>query len=49
MLAAPGAASDTPEAAPGARQLWRRLRAQRAALAGVAVIALLVLVALTAP
>ncbi|MFE0628983.1 ABC transporter permease [Streptomyces sp. NPDC058864] len=49
VLAAPGAASDTPEAAPGARQLWRRLRAQRAALAGVAVIVLLVLVALAAP
>ncbi|MYS20516.1 peptide/nickel transport system permease protein [Streptomyces sp. DvalAA-14] len=43
--------ADRPASAPalGARQIWRRLRAQRAALAGGAVIVLLVLVALTAP
>ncbi|WP_225891365.1 ABC transporter permease [Streptomyces dioscori] len=35
--------------ASGARQFWRRLRAQRAALAAAAVVALLVLVALAAP
>ena len=33
----------------GARQFWRRLRAQRAALAAAAIVALLVLVALAAP
>ncbi|MDX6349420.1 MAG: peptide/nickel transport system permease protein [Streptomyces sp.] len=35
--------------APGARQFWRRLRAQRAAAAGAAVIALLVIAAVAAP
>jgi peptide/nickel transport system permease protein len=42
-----GAVASAP--ASGARQVWRRLRTQRAALAGAAVIALLVLVALAAP
>ncbi|WP_405863251.1 ABC transporter permease [Streptomyces sp. NBC_01515] len=36
-------------AGSGARQFWRRLRAQRAALVAAAVVALLVLVALAAP
>ncbi|MCG0067948.1 ABC transporter permease [Streptomyces sp. FBKL.4005] len=36
-------------AVSGARQFWRRLRAQRAALGAAAVVALLVLVALAAP
>ncbi|KMS82362.1 ABC transporter [Streptomyces regensis] len=36
-------------AVSGARQFWRRLRAQRAALVAAAVVALLVLVALAAP
>jgi len=40
-IAAPGAS--------GARQFWRRLRAQRAAMVAAAVVALLVLVALAAP
>ena len=44
---------ETPEAsasgAPAARQFWRRLRTQRAALVAAAVVALLVLVALAAP
>ncbi|MFC5030174.1 ABC transporter permease [Streptomyces sp. DSM 41987] len=44
-----GAAGNPAAPAPGARQVWRRLRAQRAAVAGTAVIALLVLVALAAP
>jgi peptide/nickel transport system permease protein len=35
--------------ASGARQFWRRLRAQRAALVAAAVVALLVLIALAAP
>lgn len=35
--------------ASGARQFWRRLRTQRAALVAAAVVALLVLVALAAP
>ncbi|MFE8942967.1 ABC transporter permease [Streptomyces sp. NPDC007856] len=39
----------TVPAASGARQFWRRLRAQRAALVAAAVVALLVLVALAAP
>ncbi|MGW1804410.1 ABC transporter permease [Streptomyces sp. NPDC002078] len=39
----------TVPAASGARQFWRRLRAQRAALVAAAVVALLVLVALGAP
>ncbi|OIJ98223.1 ABC transporter permease [Streptomyces monashensis] len=45
---AAGAGTSAP-AAPGARQFWRRLRAQRAALVAAAVVALLVLVALAAP
>ncbi|MEU2928878.1 ABC transporter permease [Streptomyces sp. NPDC007251] len=36
-------------AGSGARQFWRRLRAQRAALVAAAVVALLVLIALAAP
>ncbi|WEO95493.1 ABC transporter permease [Streptomyces sp. FXJ1.172] len=43
-----GAEASVP-AASGARQFWRRLRAQRAALVAAAVVALLVLVALGAP
>ncbi|MGW0211268.1 ABC transporter permease [Streptomyces sp. NPDC003233] len=39
----------TVPAASGARQFWRRLRVQRAALVAAAVVALLVLVALAAP
>ncbi|WP_030748333.1 ABC transporter permease [Streptomyces sp. NRRL S-31] len=39
----------TVPAVSGARQFWRRLRAQRAALVAAAVVALLVLVALAAP
>lgn len=39
----------TVPAASGARQFWRRLRTQRAALGAAAVVALLVLVALAAP
>ncbi|MEU6384706.1 ABC transporter permease [Streptomyces bauhiniae] len=39
----------TAPAASGARQFWRRLRTQRAALVAAAVVALLVLVALAAP
>lgn len=46
-------ATEVPEAAAtgasGARQFWRRLRAQRAAMVAAAVVALLVLVALAAP
>ncbi|MEV6764698.1 ABC transporter permease [Streptomyces sp. NPDC051105] len=46
-------ATQAPEAiasgASGARQFWRRLRTQRAALVAAAVVALLVLVALAAP
>ncbi|WP_329141052.1 ABC transporter permease [Streptomyces sp. NBC_01476] len=42
-----GALASAP--ASGARQTWRRLRAQRAALAGGAVIALFVLIAVAAP
>ncbi|MEV6191410.1 ABC transporter permease subunit [Streptomyces sp. NPDC051920] len=48
-------ASQAPTADPsavgasGARQFWRRLRAQRAALVAAAVVALLVLIALAAP
>ncbi|MEV7138484.1 ABC transporter permease [Streptomyces tauricus] len=38
-----------PPGASGARQFWRRLRAQRAALVAAGVVALLVLVALAAP
>ncbi|MEV5147850.1 ABC transporter permease [Streptomyces sp. NPDC052727] len=43
-----GTATSVP-AVSGARQFWRRLRAQRAALVAAAVVALLVLVALAAP
>ncbi|WP_316745904.1 ABC transporter permease [Streptomyces sp. MK7] len=50
LAASRGAGTDTPvPAASGARQFWRRLRAQRAALVAAAVVALLVLVALAAP
>ncbi|MGW0080821.1 ABC transporter permease [Streptomyces sp. NPDC003393] len=50
LLASPAAGTDSPvPAASGARQFWRRLRAQRAALVAAAVVALLVLVALAAP
>lgn len=45
---APGADTSAPGAS-GARLFWRRLRAQRAALAAAVVVALLVLVALAAP
>ncbi|MFJ4830159.1 ABC transporter permease [Streptomyces sp. NPDC088747] len=45
---APGTDTSVPGAS-GARQFWRRLRAQRAALVAAAVVALLVLVALAAP
>ncbi|MEU8948111.1 ABC transporter permease [Streptomyces sp. NPDC048489] len=45
---APGADPSVPGAS-GARQFWRRLRTQRAALVAAAFVALLVLIALTAP
>jgi peptide/nickel transport system permease protein len=45
---APGADTAVPGAS-GARQFWRRLRTQRAALVAAVVVALLVLVALAAP
>ncbi|MFJ5269175.1 ABC transporter permease [Streptomyces sp. NPDC088358] len=45
---APGTDLSVPGAS-GARQFWRRLRTQRAALVAAAVVALLVLVALAAP
>ncbi|GAA5015740.1 ABC transporter permease [Streptomyces siamensis] len=45
---APGTDSSVPGAS-GARQFWRRLRAQRAALVAAGVVALLVLIALAAP
>ncbi|MFF4351784.1 ABC transporter permease [Streptomyces sp. NPDC001530] len=45
---APGTDTSVPGAS-GARQFWRRLRAQRAALVAAGVVALLVLVALAAP
>ncbi|CAL9296468.1 ABC transporter permease [Streptomyces sp. SudanB182_2057] len=50
-LAAVGTAGTdtTVPAVPGARQFWRRLRAQRAALVAAVVVALLFLVALAAP
>ncbi|MEV0318731.1 ABC transporter permease [Streptomyces sp. NPDC050658] len=44
-----GTGVPAPAPASGARQFWRRLRAQRAALVAAAVVALLVLVALAAP
>ncbi|MFF3450629.1 ABC transporter permease [Streptomyces sp. NPDC002667] len=43
------AADPSAAGASGARQFWRRLRAQRAALVAAAVVALLVLIALAAP
>ncbi|MFF2382926.1 ABC transporter permease [Streptomyces sp. NPDC058108] len=45
---APGTDPSVPGAS-GARQFWRRLRTQRAALVAAAFVALLVLIALTAP
>ncbi|MGE6735268.1 ABC transporter permease, partial [Streptomyces sp. NPDC059900] len=44
-----GTGATAPAPASGARQFWRRLRTQRAALVAAAVVALLVLVALAAP
>ncbi|QKW09003.1 ABC transporter permease [Streptomyces sp. NA04227] len=44
-----GAADAAPVPASGARMFWRRLRAQRAALAAAVLAAVLLLVALTAP
>ncbi|MFG2502482.1 ABC transporter permease [Streptomyces sp. NPDC048441] len=44
-----GTGASAPVPASGARQFWRRLRAQRAALVAAIVVALLVLVALGAP
>ncbi|WRZ90752.1 ABC transporter permease [Streptomyces sp. NBC_01007] len=50
LVASTALAADSSAArASGARQFWRRLRAQRAALVAAAVVALLVLVALAAP
>ncbi|OLZ67177.1 ABC transporter [Streptomyces sp. IMTB 2501] len=50
LVAVETAGADTSvPAVSGARQFWRRLRAQRAALVAAAVVALLVLVALAAP
>ncbi|MGW1005214.1 ABC transporter permease [Streptomyces sp. NPDC002520] len=50
LVAVEAAGADTSApAASGARQFWRRLRAQRAALVAAVVVALLVLVALAAP
>ncbi|MEV5877660.1 ABC transporter permease [Streptomyces sp. NPDC052101] len=50
LVAVEAAGADTAApAASGARQFWRRLRAQRAALVAAAVVALLVLIALAAP
>ncbi|MFD7941051.1 ABC transporter permease [Streptomyces sp. NPDC059755] len=46
---APGTDPTSVPGASGARQFWRRLRAQRAALVAAVVVALLVLVALAAP
>ncbi|MFD9324127.1 ABC transporter permease [Streptomyces sp. NPDC060053] len=46
---APGTDPASAPGASGARQFWRRLRAQRAALVAAVVVALLVLVALAAP
>jgi peptide/nickel transport system permease protein len=47
--AAPGQDASAPAPPSGARQVWRRLRAQRAAVAGGAVIVLFVVVAAAAP
>ncbi|MFF4538108.1 ABC transporter permease [Streptomyces aureus] len=50
LVASPAPAADSSAAgASGARQFWRRLRAQRAALVAGGVVALLALVALAAP
>ncbi|MFF4399206.1 ABC transporter permease [Streptomyces sp. NPDC001480] len=50
LVAVEAAVTDTSvPAASGARQFWRRLREQRAALVAAVVVALLVLVALAAP
>jgi peptide/nickel transport system permease protein len=50
LTASPAAGTDpSVPAASGARQFWRRLRTQRAALVAAAVVALLVLAALAAP
>ncbi|MFF4487332.1 ABC transporter permease [Streptomyces sp. NPDC001544] len=50
LVAVEAAGTDTSvPAASGARQFWRRLRQQRAALVAAVVVALLVLVALAAP
>lgn len=50
LVASPAPAADSSAAgASGARQFWRRLRAQRAALVAAALVALLVLIALAAP
>ncbi|MFD8737183.1 ABC transporter permease [Streptomyces sp. NPDC059618] len=50
LVASPAPVADTSATgASGARQFWRRLRAQRAALVAAAVVALLVLIALAAP
>ncbi|MFG2127768.1 ABC transporter permease [Streptomyces sp. NPDC048751] len=50
LLATPAPGTDTAvPGASGARQFWRRLRAQRAALVAAVVVALLVLIALAAP
>jgi peptide/nickel transport system permease protein len=50
LVAVEAAGAEEPvTAASGARQFWRRLRAQRAALVAAAVVALLVLIALAAP
>ncbi|WP_105968306.1 ABC transporter permease [Streptomyces geranii] len=50
LASQPAGTGTTPvPAGSGARQFWRRLRAQRAALVAAAVVALLVLVALAAP
>ncbi|MCZ0987070.1 ABC transporter permease [Streptomyces diastatochromogenes] len=50
LVASQAPGTDTPvPGASGARQFWRRLRVQRAALVAAVVVALLVLVALAAP
>ncbi|WP_392963208.1 ABC transporter permease [Streptomyces sp. LN245] len=50
LVASPAPVADSSATgATGARQFWRRLRAQRAALVAAAVVALLVLIALAAP
>ncbi|MFD6924764.1 ABC transporter permease [Streptomyces sp. NPDC059944] len=50
LVASPAPVTDlSVTGASGARQFWRRLRAQRAALVAAAVVALLVLVAIAAP